>query len=100
MRGNTNKSVHILGASTSLVGFSFVTLTSVRVLRLGSTTSIDDIATLAVMIFIVSTTFSFLSIRSQQVSRSELYETIADYIFLAGLALLGIVTAIFAFSAQ
>lgn len=95
-----NKSTHILNASTSLVGFSFIILSSVKVLGLSGATSIDDIATATVMIFIVSTIFSFLSIRSHIESRSELLETIADYIFLAGLLLLFVVAVIFMFNSQ
>lgn len=100
VKSDINKSVHILNASTSLVGFSFVVLTSVKVLKIGSTTSVDDIAASAVMIFIVSTVFSFLSIRTREVVRSEQYETLADYIFLAGLGLLFITVIIFTFAAQ
>jgi len=99
MSTQQQKSTHILNASTSLVGFSFVIVSSLRVLGLQNKTSVDDIANIAVMIFIVSTIFSFLSIRSHHEERSILLETIADYIFLAGLVLLFTVAAIFTFNA-
>jgi hypothetical protein len=82
------KSSHILNASSNLVGFSFVILTSIKILKLDTTTSIDDIATFSIIVFIISCFFSFLSIRSREVKRAETYETIADYIFLGGLLLL------------
>ncbi len=96
MQDKNIKSTHILNASSNLVGFSLIVLTSVKVLGLGSTTLIDDIAAFAVMVFIVSSFYSFLSIRTRNVNRSELYETIADYIFLGGLLLLFIASAILA----
>jgi hypothetical protein len=90
------KSPHILNASTNLVGFSLIVLTSVKVLGIGSTTLVDDIAAFAVMVFIASSFYSFLSIRTHQTNRGILYETIADYIFLGGLSLLFITSAILA----
>jgi hypothetical protein len=94
------KSTHILNASSNLVGFSFVILTSIKILKLDATTSIDDIATFAIMVFIISSFFSFLSIRTHQEKHAETYETIADYIFLGGLLLLFVASILLTVTTQ
>jgi hypothetical protein len=81
------KAPHILNASSNLVGFCFVVLTSIRVLRLTHQTFIDDITIFSFMAFTISTLFSFLSIRSQSIRRA-LYEKIAEYTFILGLILI------------
>ncbi len=90
MNNGNIKSTHILSASSNLVGFSFLILTSIKILKLGSTitTSLDDIAAAAIMVFVISSISSFLSIRTKDENKSRQYETIADYVFMGGLLLL------------
>lgn len=90
------KSPHILTASSNLLGICFLLLTSLKVFNLTEKTIADGVALLAVMLFMFSCIFSFLSIRSQG-KKSEQYENIADYIFLSGLFLLFITTVLFTF---
>lgn len=91
MNDAPEKAPHILNASTNLIGFSFIVLTSLKVLGLGQNNIIDEITAIAVTSFMVSTFFSFLSIRTRNVETSNMFETIADYIFLGGVLLLFIV---------
>jgi hypothetical protein len=85
MNNNAAKASHILNASTNLVGFSFLILTSLKVLNFAQYTFADEIAAFSVVTFILSSTFSFASIRSKDDHKSEVLETIADYVFLGGL---------------
>lgn len=80
-----NKNEHILNALASLLGFSFIAVTTLRSLNLIHKTKIDQFASIIVILFSISVTFSFLSIRSINSNRDKFYETIAEYIFLAGL---------------
>ncbi len=80
-----NKNEHILNASASLLGFSFIAVTTIRTLNLIHKTHVDQFASLTVIIFTFSAIFSFLSIRSVNDKRSKLFETIAEYAFLFGL---------------
>ena len=81
------KAPHILNASSNLVGFCFVVLTSIKVLKLSHQTFIDDITIFSFMAFAISSLFSFLSIRSQS-KRRVVHEKIADYTFITGLILI------------
>ena len=83
-----NKSSHILNTSSNLLGFCFIVLTSLHVLNRAEQTVVDEIVALAALIFMTCSIFSFLSIRSKNEKRSEWYENIADYFFLAGLFIL------------
>jgi hypothetical protein len=65
-------------------------------LKISSKSIIDELATCAIVIFMLSCLFSFLSIRGKR-KRSEQFENIADYVFLSGLALLFVTTLLFAF---
>ncbi len=87
---NNNNSPHILNASSNLVGFSFIVLTTVRVLGLPNITIIDKIATAEILLFCVSSLFSFMSMRAASERRSNLYENVADYIFFSGLIILSL----------
>lgn len=91
MNNNSSKATHILNASTNLVGFSFLILTSLKVLNFAQYSYADEVVAFSVMTFILSSTFSFASIRSKNEFRSEMFETIADYIFLGGLLALFLV---------
>jgi len=84
---DNTKAPHILNASSNLVGFCFVVLTSIKVLKLTHQTFIDDITIFSFMAFTVSSIFSFLSIRSHS-KKSTLYENIADCAFIIGLILI------------
>lgn len=95
---SNNKSEHILNASTSLVGFSFIAVTSLRTLNLIHTTHVDEFAATDVIIFVFSTILSFLSIRTSNDRWSLLYEKIAEYIFLLGLLVILLMVLLIEFS--
>ena len=80
-----NKNEHILNASASLLGFSFLAVTALRTLNLIHKTRVDQFASFTVIVFTFSVIFSFLSIRSSNPIRDKNYETVAEYTFMVGL---------------
>lgn len=93
MAANNEKSPHILNTSSNLLGLCFIVLTSIKVLNLKAATIIDEIATLAIIMFMISCILSFLSMRKNENSNNRL-EKAADIFFLSGLFLL-FITAMF-----
>ena len=96
MANANEKSPHILNASSNLLALCFIVLTSLKLLKISSKSIIDELATCAIVIFMLSCLFSFLSIRGNR-KNTERFENIADYVFLSGLALLFVTTLLFAF---
>jgi hypothetical protein len=84
---------HILNASASLSGFSFIVLTTLRALKLPGN-HLDQFAALSVGVFVLSCLTSFLSIRNGKTPKAKIYENIADYSFLVGLFLLFLTAAL------
>lgn len=82
-----NNSSQILNASSNLLGFCFIVITSIKVLKIGEGTLVDELTTVALMAFMSSSVLSFLSMRNSG-HYSERLELLADYIFTAGLFLL------------
>lgn len=83
----TEKSPHILNASSNLLGICFVVLTSLKILKVSETTIIDELTAVTILVLMASSIFSFLALRSSS-KRAIQYEKIADTIFLIGLFLL------------
>ena len=94
MRNGNEKSSHILNASSNLLGLCFVVLTSLKLLNISHKTVIDEITTLAIILFMGSCFLSFLSIRGN-IGRSGRYENVADYLFISGIILLFLTTILF-----
>ncbi len=92
-----NNSQHILTTSSNLLGFCFIVLTSLKVLKLQETTIIDELTAVAILLFMSSSIFSFLSMRSTK-KFGPRYENVADIIFLLGLLLLFVTTMLIAFN--
>jgi hypothetical protein len=92
-----NISRHILPTSSNLLGLCFVILTFIRVLKLAHETLIDKIVAIALVLFFIASFFSYVSMRSDR--WIQLYEKIADSIFLVGLFLLSISSILVAFEA-
>lgn len=92
-----NISRHILPTSSNLLGLCFVILTFIKILKLGDETIIDEIVAMAIVLFFLSSFFSYVSMRTDR--RTQLYEKIADSIFLFGLFLLSVGSALVAFEA-
>lgn len=96
VEGN-EKQNHVLNASSNLLGICFVVLTSLKLLHLSGKTLTDECTVLATFMFMTSSIFSFLSIRSHTI-RSEIYEKIADIVFLIGLFALFTTTMMLTFN--
>ena len=90
-------SQHILNTSSNLLGFCFIVLTSLKVLKLQEATIIDEITAVAILLFMTSSILSFLSMRSTK-RFGVRYENIADFVFLSGLLLLFVTTMLIAFN--
>jgi hypothetical protein len=95
--GNGKKYIshHILPAAANLLGLCFVILSVIKIMKLGAETIIDELVAIGVVIFLVASIFSYASIRSE--TRSEIFEKIADIVFLVGLGLLTITSFIIVF---
>lgn len=94
MNEQDNKSPQILNSASNLLGFCFVVLTSIRFFKLSDTTIIDQVTAICFVLFMFSCLCAFLSIRSKT-KRADLYETLADYSFLAGLIVIFVMTLLF-----
>lgn len=81
----TEKSSNILNASSNLLGFCLLIITSLKITNVDKMTFLDEFAGVAAFLFTLSCIFSFLSIRSLNKKNELNYETIADYLFLGAL---------------
>ncbi|MDB5199567.1 MAG: hypothetical protein JWO92_1530 [Chitinophagaceae bacterium] len=97
MRNENNKSPHILNASSNLLGLCFVVLTSLKLLNISHKTILDELTTVATVLFMFSCLLSFLSIRGN-IKATGAFENIADYLFIAGILLLFVTTILFSFN--
>lgn len=79
------KSSHILNASSNLLGFSMLIITSLKITKTSHNTYLDEFAGVACVLFACSCFFSFMSIRSRKEKIENRYEQIADYLFLTAL---------------
>lgn len=87
---NRERAPHILNTSSNLLGFTFLILTSTRVVGLPSYSPVPKIAAGCVAIFAISSFLSYMSILSRSLRRSRQYEHAASYIFFLGQLLLTI----------
>ena len=87
---NTERAPHILNTSSNLLGFTFLVLTSTRIVGLSATSPVPKIAAGCVAIFAISSFLSYASIHSNTHARSRYFEDIASYIFFFGQFLLTI----------
>jgi len=79
------KSPHILNASSNLLGFSLLIITSLKISKMSQSTYLDEFAAIACIFFACSCFFSFLAIRTSKEREESKFETIADYLFLTAL---------------
>jgi hypothetical protein len=90
-----NISRHILPTSANLLGLCFVILTFIKLSKMADETIVDECIGFLIMLFLISSFLSYISMRARR--KAELYEKIADYIFLAGLCLLTLVSLVIVF---
>ena len=81
---------HILPVSSNLLAICFAAVALMVAGHVTENTLIDNCTALAALFFLAASILSYSSIRS--VKRPNLYEKLADWIFLAGLLFLTIVT--------
>ncbi len=87
-----NVSYHILPTAANLLGICFVILSFIRVTKTGAETLLDELLAAAIVIFLASCILSYASMRTA--GKTDFYEKTADIIFLAGLALLSLISVI------
>jgi len=90
-----NISRHILPISSNLLGLCFVILTFIKLSKIANETIIDETLGVLIILFLISSVLSYISMRTKK--NSELYEKIADFIFLAGLCFLTLVSLVIIF---
>lgn len=87
---------HILPTSATMVG---VCVTAIGIVRLMSTGTVgyyvDKLLAIDSILFVICSSVSFAAVR--MAVRAEQLESIAEYLFLAGLFLLGIASVFMAF---
>jgi len=93
-----NKSEHILNTSSNLLGFCLVVLTSLKISKYSDVSIIDELTGIGTIFLIVSSIFSFLSIRTGKENLSIRYEKIAENIFIVALIFVFLITFMIAFS--
>lgn|SRR3990172_11614261 len=86
---------HILPAASNLLGLCFVILSFIKISKFGAETVIDDFLVAPILMFMISSIFSYVSIRSTR--KADISERIADYFFLIGLSFLTIISLIVVF---
>jgi hypothetical protein len=93
--GRNYISHHILPTAANLLGLCFVILSFIKIMKLGAETVLDEMIAVAIVIFLVASIFSYASIRS--LVHMDVFEKIADIVFLAGLGLLTVTALIIVF---
>lgn len=78
-------SQHILNTSASLLGFCLFVITSLHIANQTEIFFIDEFTSVVAILLTFSCISSFISIRTKNDAREKRFETIADYLFLAGL---------------
>jgi predicted membrane channel-forming protein YqfA (hemolysin III family) len=81
-------SQHILSASANLLGFCLIIITSLHFINKTENYRFDVFTALIALLLTCSSFFSFISIRTNNKKKEDLFEKIADYLF--GFSLLGI----------
>lgn len=78
-------SQHILGTAANLLGFCLFIITSLHLTNHSENVMIDELTSGVAFLLIISSLFSFVSIRTKKSKRAESSERIADYFFVAAL---------------
>jgi len=90
-----NISRHILPASSNLLGLCFVILSFIKLTKLSAENIIDELVAVGISFFLIASVLSYISMRVKR--KAELYEKIADIIFLAGLGFLTLISLVIVF---
>ncbi|WP_312824636.1 hypothetical protein [Epilithonimonas sp.] len=76
---------HILNASTNLLGFCLVIITSLKISKFNHSSYLDEFTVGAILCLMMSCAFSFLAIRTNKEKLSDKLENIADILFFVAL---------------
>ncbi len=87
-----NTSPHILATSANLLGFCLFVITSLHIANQIENHLVDEFTSIVAVLLTTASVFSFISIRTKKENREQLFEKIADYLFVA--ALIGILIII------
>ena len=85
---------YVFSGSTTMIGVCITVIALFKALNAGLQTYADEILGVNVLVFILSTFFSYLSIRNN----AKKWEKIADYLFFIGLIILLVVGIMIIFS--
>ncbi len=95
MNQQNDLSRHILPTSAQLVGVCLTVISLIKVLHIGRVGSLlDRFLAIDALLFTISTTLSYASMRSRDVNQLEKY---ADQFFMLGLLELGVCAVLLAF---
>ena len=89
--GNS-KSHHILSSSANLLGICFLIFSIIRASGIADKTLIDELCSIAILLFMCSCVLSYFSLRS--IKNPDSCERWADTIFISGLGFLCLVTIV------
>lgn len=81
-----NFTVHILPTAATLLGICFLVFSFVNVLKLNEQTLLDELAAVAIIVFLLACLASYASLR--KTPRHRVYHKAADMFFIIGLVLL------------
>lgn len=95
-RPTHQRTPHILSTASNLLGFCLIVQTSMRLGGGLERTFVDELTALTSLVLMVTCILSFLSLCSHNTRRSELYERVADLLFIAALFTIFVVIAVIA----
>lgn len=85
---------HILNASTNLLGFCLVIITSLKITKFSHHSYLDEFTMGAIFCLMISCALSFLALKSSNRRRSEILENLADILFFAALLCISLAVCI------
>jgi uncharacterized membrane protein len=87
-----NISHHILSTSSNMLGICFLIFSLIKVSQYEAKSIMDEIIAFLIIVFLVACLLSYSSIRFGK--RGDLYEKVADIVFLVGLTVLAVMAVI------
>ena len=79
-------SQHILNTAANLLGFCLIVITSLHIAEKTQNTLVDEFASVIAILLTFSCIFSFASIKTDNIKKEEVFERLADILFLTALA--------------
>lgn len=85
---------HILNASTNLLGFCLVIITSLKITKFSHHSYLDEFTVGAIFCLMMSCALSFLAIRTDKEKLSDKLENVADILFFSALLCISLAVCI------